>query len=339
MSTFSAYNLTNQRLDNEKLRALLSFCSDNFGGAITETPVKTVISISNTTASINGNYNLLLDGFLVKCSLGESYDFSSATSGTLWSINIPVSVASGINNNIITNNIPQDSVTIDTSSGLTVAINDGVYSFLHGADVEVSNYHYQTIIYDDKYIIPLACKIDNTIYRLLGCMSKSRLEDFLTNSAIDQIKAWANDKFVWQAGGTAADPNYKNGNIGDLNISGATIKLRPDNPHNYTAMVLDSPYIRFPKLANASGSGTVYSLEGNDGVLMVAKSDSYETADHNYKGLIYPIDAIGVNYGGTGAKNKTQAKINLGFYQGTGEPGTGTSANAAIGDIYFKILT
>lgn len=314
MSTFSAYNLTNQRLDNEKLRALLSFCSDNFGGAITETPVETVISISNTTASINGNYNLLLDGFLVKCSLGESYDFSSATSGTLWSINIPVSVASGINNNIITNNIPQDSVTIDTSSGLTVAINDGVYSFLHGADVEVSNYHYQTIIYDDKYIIPLACKIDNTIHRLLGCMSKSRLEDFLTNSAIDQIKAWANDKFVWQAGGKATDPNYKNGNIGNLNITNNLIKSTKDN---LIEIGTENESVKINgKTLNLDGTGALYKAQ-ND---------------------VISVDTLPIKQGGTEATNKIDARPNLGFYQGTGEPGTGASANADNGDIYFKIL-
>ena len=131
MSTFSAYNLTNQRLDNEQLRALLSFCSDNFAGAITELRVDNVITVSANTASINGNYDLLLDGFLVKCSLGESYDFSTPDTGAkLWSINIPTSVASGTNNSIITNNILQGSITIDTSSGLTVAINDGVIPML-----------------------------------------------------------------------------------------------------------------------------------------------------------------------------------------------------------------
>ena len=330
MSTFSAYNLTNQRLDNEQLRALLSFCSDNFGGAITETPVETVISISDTTASINGNYNLLLDGFLVKCSLGESYDFSSATSGTLWSINIPVSVASGINNNIITNNIPQDSVTIDTSSGLTVAINDGVKSFLSGTTAVVSDYHYQTIIYNDKYIIPLACKIDNTIYRLLGCMSKSRLEDFLTNSAIDQIKAWANDKFVWQAGGKATDPNYKNGNIGNLNISGnsltgSAIDIHPNKLSD--AWVPDTLFINGIPF-------NVFLSSGTNGVLV--KEDH---TNASLKSRIVSEEALPVKFGGTEATNKIDARTNLGFYQGTGEPGTGASANAANGDIYFKILT
>lgn len=313
--SFNGYNLKNQKLSSEQMRTLLAFCSDNYAGAITEDTQKKVITVNGSKIAISNDYDFLVDGFLIHGGNGEEIDFTNENSGSLGAIIISTSIPSDEDNTITTDQI---NATVGLT-GLTVVIT--VVDEVEKIDIKagektiVEDYHCQTFEYDGNYIIPLACTINNVIRILLPCMSKSRLEEFLTESAYKKLQKWAEETFVWRVGGS------DKGDIGDLNISGATIKLRPDNPHSYTAIVIDSPYIKLPGVAE------IFEVNSGDVVCY----------DENIGG-VYLSDVIQITQGGTGSKDKTGARINLGFYQGTGEPGTGDSANAVNGDIYFKIL-
>ena len=280
--SFNGYNLKNQRLSSEQMRTLLAFCSDNYAGAITEDTQEDVITVNGSKITISNDYDFLVDGFLVHGGNGEEIDFTNDNSGlgALGAIIISTSIPSDEDNTITTDQISATVGLTGLTAVITVVDEVETIDIKAGENTIVEDYHCQTFEYNGNYIIPLACTTNNGIRILLPCMSKSHLEEFLTESAYEQLKTWAEGKFVWRIGGEEV------GNIGNLNVTNDLIS----NPEGTSIKIGDSnDVVEINGIQlDFSGVGALYKENDDSGIV---------------------INTLPVTQGGTGGTNIISSKM------------------------------
>ena len=186
---------------------------------------------------------------------------------------------------------------------------------------------------DNTFIIPLIARWENDeFYEIVRCKSLKDLSTFLSLDTYNALKAYCEGTFVWSVGGqdevTAPDGTvHKKGDIGGLNITGATIRNNknigsPEQPV-YTEPV-NIPNIKITELA-----GDKLEDQNRPAHLVYISEDGTVTKWNNYR--------IPIAHGGTDATTKLEAKTNLGIRYGTDNPGK-VVTNPAEGDIYLKII-
>ena len=182
------------------------------------------------------------------------------------------------------------------------------------------------------YMIPVAAITESGEYvRLLECHSKSSLEDFLTQTAINKLKSDLDSKYVWQ--GNCTDSTQSKGKIGDLIIS----KNHISGAGNTNNLIVDTEHLNFNGLKNNKSNiynqnkknGKYYNKNWDDdsGLPLTLQKDGY----------VWPVDYLRVKFGGTGADNKADARKNLGISSGKTLPGD-SNPNYENGDIFLKII-
>lgn len=309
MAEFYAYNLQNQKLNSDELRTILKFCSDNYAGCISdETPLS--ITEGTATTKLTGSCNFLVDGFLFHA------DFNNETA-TLNDTNNFYGIVINLGNiksnaNISTNEI-NSSVRIGFIKEFTITQNSaGIYTITRGNE-GWNPYKYDTQYFSsltvgndtfngDLVVIPLAVYINSEAKSILGVRTKSSLEEFLTESALNtllnQLRDEFNSRFVWKEGGKE---EQHRGDIGNLNITDNTIK-----DTNGNGITLDTQTFNI----SSFNAGAIIKQENK---------------------LVSGI--VPVEFGGTGASKKDPARKNLGISSGLTLPTTGE-----LGDIFLKII-
>lgn len=333
---FNVYNIENSKLSSEELTKILEFCSDDFGGIIAESKDGSAINpitISGTTwtwtynSTMSSATSFACGGYNFSIPSDSGSDSHDCPENRLWYIK------GNIDN--IKNNI---SIVSDETSFIQLTYADGVTITAEDVtkDDEVIGQKYSITINDVTYtyygnslwenndrtsntfIMPIVANIGGTVTELVWYRDKSTLEDFLSASAYAKLKKYLEENFVWHEDGSTVVGTHKKGDIGTLNVTNDTISSTSDTDKISIA----------PKNMYFSGLSSESHTESNYHPIII---------DDNTK-QVYNATSLAVAGGGTGATNKADAKQNLGIYYGTGEPGTGNSAFAEIGDIYFKIL-
>ena len=179
------------------------------------------------------------------------------------------------------------------------------------------------------YLIPVAAMVNGQYVRLLECHSKSSLEDFLTQTAINKLKSDLDSKYVWQ--GNCTDNTQSKGKIGDLIISknhisgaGNTKNLYVDT---YRLYLEGAAQLRKDYDAENKVQHKAWSSSNAQGLPLIL----YEN------GFVWPARWITIEHGGTGADNKADARKKLGIFSGKTLPADSNS-NYENGDIFLKII-
>lgn len=187
---------------------------------------------------------------------------------------------------------------------------------LEGLGTATYRYNGNTIwVNDNTFIIPLLLRDNDTIKEVFTLKDLKDVEGFMSLEAYSKLKAYCEGTFVWSIGGeeevVAPDgTKHKKGDIGNLNISGDTIKntKNENSPVKITNLNITS-------LSDGTSNDRLFIDNGN---LSIEKD------------YIIPIE-----HGGTNAMNKQNAKINLGITYGETLPDPHT---AQEGDIFLKII-
>ena len=273
----------------------------------------------------------IVGGYLIEAS-GLNTSFTLNSSKNFVGIVVNLSDIEQ-NNNINTVGI-SSYVTVGFIDNFTIEKTGDNFTILSRLGKGWDNYHYNTvkfrsltvndnIINGDLLVIPVAVFYDNAVYSVLGFHSKASLEEFLTESAIDELENKLNNKFVWRSGGETK------GDIGRLNITKHTIKSLDNEPltNDDNLLRIDTRKLRIPNL--------YYQQDNTNHLLSNMKwddDDHYIPLKINKNGYVL-AGTTPIYAGGTGADNKVDAKTNLGIKWGTAAPSGG-----AVGDIYFKII-
>lgn len=129
MST-KIFNLKNQKLSADKLREVLLFNSNNYGGIIAET---SPISISGSTASLIAPVTFLCGGALINQTSDVSYTFNS--SNELWYLEVSLNTTYA--------NITTDEL-LDASNVSYIGFKSAVCQTL----IEDKTYTYYTVVFE-----------------------------------------------------------------------------------------------------------------------------------------------------------------------------------------------
>ena len=355
--SFNAYNLTNQKLSANELKTLLKFCTDDYSGVFgTSNPV----SVSGTnykTVNVNTSnaYDFITDGFLIGGTIPGNATYTlNSTTHKLLTLVITTSIDTySITSNEITTNV---SVEWNTELELSKDSSDRYILTQNGTTVWEQ---YKTLVsyrsldnVVSTYIIPLAGLYNNTGVVLLGCMSKSSLEEFLTQSAINALTSVLDDRFVWRSGG-ATKGNIGNLNITENNLTATTGSIVLKSPvvfqsslsgngletylANYKTSKLDPNYVF---RSGGAGKGNIGDLNitnnvisnrpgtGNDRINISANYIRFDKLASRSavndpegwpllieaNGNVFPKHFLAISHGGTGAEKWDIARENFNIY-------------------------
>lgn len=162
-----------------------------------------------------------------------------------------------------------------------------------------------------SYMIPLFIYDGSRLISLIEARNKSSLEQWLSAKALDNLWDNLHKTFTHKAGSTDGN-DY--GKLGDFDFSGSNIS------HKGTVIVI---------------------VDGDNNIILPTyKQDKINSLYIDTDGKIH-IGNLPIVAGGTGADNKQDAKINLGMYYGTVDPGdyfANNNLTAVESDLYFKLL-
>lgn len=204
-----------------------------------------------------------------------------------------------------------DNDTIDTSSTVSI-IKENL-----SASIEDYIETNQSIAISGGYKVPLFEYNNGTLTSVVAVKDKSSLEEWLSTNAIEQLWDELHSTFTHQVGTTTdaepGTPEYYYGKLGKYIFLEDGRILNSDTGEVLITLDITRNKLKFNQLS----TGAVLS---NSGQIFTG--------------------VVPIQYGGTDASNRGQAKTNLGIFYGTADPNTtAPTQTPEVGDIYYKILT
>ncbi len=237
---------------------------------------------------------------------GELYVLCGGCLVTLTGVDLPTSIENKIYYLQVLTDFSDDSIVSDSSADVSIV------SDTNSSNVTTYASTGQSIVIEGGFKVPLFMLNGSVFTSIVKIKDKSSTQDWLSQTAIADLWDSLYNVFVCQAGSTTEHPS--GGNIGNFNITGGNVLL--DNRD----FIFGGPH-------NEIGVNPVYA----QGPVFVQDVSGYN--------ILTSEPTLSVIRGGTNASNRQQAKLNLGIYYGTADPGTDYPvSNPMVGDLYFKIL-
>lgn len=284
------FNIKNHRTDGDALRHINEFSTNDFCGIFGSLPVGASAFIKNGNSIGVNNALLTADEFYLiggGCLLSiNKSDVANKTANGTYAVRVLFS--------------NEDNFESDSSTSVSIISN-----------ANVSNYDGKTLWISGGFIIPLFSISGGTCTSLAVVKNGKSWEEFLTQSAIDNLKANLNSEYTHQVGSTG---NNKFGKVANYDFSADSIR-------HFTGT-------NTPTEILTTNSSNKFTLPTYD-------SGALYVENHNVNSGLLPITA-----GGTGADSTLMAKQNLGIYYGADLPSQHDFGGATInqGDIYFRML-
>lgn len=259
-------------------------------------------SVNNVFTYSGGAVSINADALIS----GELYVLCGGCLVTLTNADMPTPIENKIYYLQVLTDFSDDSIVSDESESVSI-VSDTNSSF-------ITTYAStgQSIIISGGFKVPLFMFDGSTFTSVVKIKDKSSTQDWLSQSAVADLWNDLYNVFVCQEGSTTEHPS--GGDIGNFNITGGTVLL--DNKD----FIFGGPH-------NEIGVNPVYA----QGPVFVQDVSGYN--------ILTSEPTLSVIRGGTNASNRQQAKLNLGIYYGTADPGTDYPvSNPMVGDLYFKIL-
>lgn len=242
------YNVTNHRLNGEKLRKLNEFSTDLYGGAIAPSSITNIFTYSNNIVSINSNA-LIND---------ELYIICGGCLITLTQSDLPNTLENKVYYLTVLTDFVNDSIVSDESVNVSVeAVN---YS---AVDITTYSNTGQSISISGGFRIPLFRWDGSSFTSIVKSKDKSSSQDWLSQSAIADLWDTLNKTFVHQEGSTNAHPTY--GTLGEFNIKANNITHNNStfiSATNDNKVKLNSDYVPGPAVINSNRELTSVSTLG-----------------------------------------------------------------------------
>lgn len=254
------YNVTNHRLNGEKLRKLNEFSTDLYGGAIAPSSITNIFTYSNNTVSINSD--ALINN--------ELYIICGGCLITLTQSDLPNTLENKVYYLTVLTDFVNDSIVSDESVNVSVEAVD--YS---AADITTYSNTGQSISISGGFRIPLFRWDGSSFTSIVKSKDKSSSQDWLSQSAIADLWDTLNNTFVHQSGSVSGHPTY--GKVGNFNIHGDIIS------HN-NGYFITATNTNKVKLSNTYSSGVTYINSDKELVSAPALSVSLGGTGTNARG-------------------------------------------------------
>ena len=291
------FNVKNHRVDGDALRLLNDFSTNDFCGIIGTLPEGVTSAFTKSGSSISINSSLLSGTTFYLMGGGclltaEVSDISSRTGNGTYAVEVTLSNT--------------DNFTKDTSTSVKIISNASVSGYT-GRTIWTSG--------NTKFIIPLFSVSSGNVTSLAVVRSGKAWQDFLTQSAIDELLGELGNIYTHQSG--SSGENNFHGKIGNYNIWNDSI-YHLTSPNNTSTKVLQT---------TSSGTFTLPQSAYTSGAAYLS--------NHALQAGTLPV-----NCGGTGGTTKTAAKNSLGIFYGKELPADHDFSGATVsqGDVYFMIL-
>lgn len=309
---FSAYNIKNHRLSANELSQLNRFSTDDYCGVLSDGLEPNIFSGTKDNIIISdkaGNpISIVSDGIIFnikKDYLGTI--LKTLDADTRFCYLMVNGVYSNTQDNIYSDNI---NTQIVFDSTVPTFENEDIVVFK--IDNVTYKYKHQTIISgEENLIIPLFYIDDSgNIKSILIGQDKSSLEAWLNAKDLEKLWEQLHATFTHRAGSKDV-VGY--GELGNFDVKEDTIRH-----------------------TNGSELKDTITVKDKDVILNQYKADNLDALYVDKDGKILHSE-LPIEAGGTNARNRQDAKINLGITYGRELP-TDLN-NYKVGDIFFKILT
>lgn len=309
---FLAYNIKNHKLSANELSQLNRFSTDDYCGVLSDGLEPNVFSGTRNNIIISskvGNpISIVSDGIIFNLQKNDlSNVLKTLDANTRFCYLIVNGVYSNTQDNIYSDNINTQIVfdstvpTIENEDIVVFKVNNVTYKYKH-----------QTILTKEgNLIIPLFYIDDNgNIKSILIGQDKSSLEAWLNAKDLEKLWEQLHATFTHRAGSKDV-AGY--GELGNFDVKEDTIRH-----------------------TNGSELKDTITVKDKDVILNQYKADNLDALYVDKDGKILHSE-LPIEAGGTNARNRQDAKINLGITYGRELP-TDLN-NYKVGDIFFKILT
>ena len=323
------YNVTNHNLSGEQLRKVFNFSTEEYAGILVTKPrTKNYIF-----TRLDDGITVGIAGDLVTSYESNKWEFWVIGAGYLLSVPtdvIHVDTTSPSNQNklfcidIVQNNFVDDIVNSDNTN--SVALTDvPITSDVETNIINAYKNRNKAIAIGNVLRIPLF-SIDGSgnITSIVTVRDKSNVLNYLTDTAVEELKQYCDSRFTHQSGSTDEHP-IKWGKVGFYDVKWSQIRHYPNK--DYIQNNLEPlPWVG----SNSNNDLYLYSSNLTPGFLYI--NSNHKVINHG--------TTISVAHGGTGATTADNARKNLGIYYGKSDPNvTAPTSTPNKGDLYFKILT
>lgn len=199
------YNVTNHRLDAEKLRKINEFSTDLYGGVLCNSNVGNVFTYTNNAVTINEA--ALIDN--------ELYILGGGCLITLIQSDLPTQLENKVYYLQVITDFSADNIVSDVSSNISIVATD--YTPTETNNIAQYIEMGRAIPTDDGFKIPLFRVNGSDVISIVHAKDKSTLQDWLSANALTDLWTDLHATFVHQTGSTSTNPDY--GKLGNFNIN------------------------------------------------------------------------------------------------------------------------